>query len=183
VLANPIVITEGTGVYEGVTGYGSCRVATATEMQSPEIIRITAEGDCSVQIKFGPRPGEPLITGAAASSGTIAPVGSTSGTQREILFGVTFMNDTDETLTGLRLRLTHPAGASVAVALGDHPFEPADDVSWPLPDLQPGEVSDIEFPLQLVSSSRPEIALVAEIDGEGFDSPTLTEPVRVQVVE
>jgi hypothetical protein len=181
--ANPVLVTAGAGLHEGATGIGYCQVATSTEMQSPTLFSATAGGDCAMDIKYGSRPGEPLLAGAVASSPAIAPVASTSGAQREILLGVTFMNDTAGPLRGLRLRLPEPAGAVVEVAFGDRPFEHANEAVLSLPDLEPGEAGDAYFAVQLLSSSRPEIAFVVEIDGEGFDTPTLTQPVRVQVVE
>jgi hypothetical protein len=181
--ANPVLVTAGGGLHEGATGIGYCQVATSTEMQSPSLFSATAGGDCTMNIKYGHRPGEPLLAGAVASAPTIAPLDSTSGAQREILLGVTFMNDTAEPLRGLRLRLPQPAGAVVEVAFGDRPFEHANEAVLALPDLEPGEVGDAYFAVQLLSSSRPEIAFVVEIDGEDFDTPTLTQPVRVQVVE
>jgi hypothetical protein len=93
------------------------------------------------------------------------------------------MNDTDEPLNGLRLRIPQPAGASLAVAHEDEEFVAAHDRDWALPEIGPGETAQFLVNVQLIASSRDEIVVIPEIYGEGLDDPARSSPLRLRVVQ
>lgn len=179
---NPFIVVGGTGSHEGLVGRGLCLFANASEAISPDVVAVSGQGDCSVELRRASSPAEPVIAEAGASSLKLATMSSNSDAPKRILLIVMYLNDSDKTRTGLTLGLPEPFGARVAVASGDEELVPADERVWSLPDLPPGEVGRFYFSIQLLSASSPTIALQPEVRGASFDRPARTTPVTVEVV-
>jgi hypothetical protein len=177
-----VLMVTGLGDHEGLSGPGRCNIPQTSIPTSPTELRLTGEGDCFVRL------GETGDQQAVFLEGTtnwlsMSPVDGQPLAPSSIILAAFYMNDSDEPLDGLRLRIPQPAGASLAVAYEDEEFVAAHDRSWSLPEIGPGEVARFFVNVQLVASSRDEIVVIPEIYGEGLDEPVRSSPLRLRVVQ
>jgi DNA-binding SARP family transcriptional activator len=176
------LLVTGQGQYAGLSGTGRCNVPQTGEPISPTETRWTGEGDCFITLAPSGEQ-QPVLVEALTSWLQLAPAGSDGEVPDTVILSAFYMNDSDEPLDGLRLRIPQPAGASLAVAREGEEFVAAHDRSWSLPEIGPRETAQFLVNVQLIASSRDEIVVIPEIYGEGLDEPARSSPLRLRVVQ
>lgn len=182
-----IIITGGTGIYEGATGRGTCTTLSAHDIEPDGTVIYQAESDCEYELATAGAAGdalEPVIVQLGASSTEVTVFGGSGDLPSALAIVVLYRNTRDHTLNGLSLKLPVPQGAQIlAAARGEKQPVDAGERIWRLPDLPSGPLQRFEFTLQLLAAEEPAIPLVVEVTGEGFERPVSSDPITIKVVQ
>jgi DNA-binding SARP family transcriptional activator len=179
----PMLITGGSGKYEGLIGRGLCQVPNQAEAISPTEVRVTAVGDCTLEFeRVAANRSELLIVEGGSSSLRLPVYDPNAPPALDLSIVVSYFNAGDETLQDLELRLPDPFGGAVSVSAGGEPFAPSSQRAWALPDLPAGEVAQFYIDVRLLSANGGTIDLEPEIRGTGLKKPARTSPVRLDVL-
>lgn len=179
------IITGGTGIYDGASGYGTCRALSANQYNADGSVTAHTDADCEFNVRPGAAgaPGPVTLQGIGSST-EMTVFDSARDLPKALQVIVLYRNNSDEAQSGLFLRLPAPAGASIrAVTSEESQGVPAGERTWQLPDLEPGEVGRFQFNLTVLSAAASPISLALEIRGAGLERPTLGEPVTVEIVQ
>ena len=182
-----VTIFGGTGVYEGITGTGTCSGIVGGTINPDGSAEGSLEGLCTVELVTAQASLAglaPLIVQLAASPlrvalspGSFNPVGA-------VAVAVLYGNTQEETLTGLKVRLPVPQGAEIlGVTLAEAQPVDAGERIWELPDLAPGELTRFEFLVQIQAAETPTVVLLVTVDGEGFGVPIASNKVTIEIVQ
>lgn len=184
--ALPLTITGGTGIYEGITGTGTCSGVIGGTIEPDGSAVGVLQGECTIEVvPAGTLAGlEPLIVQLAANPLRVAVSGGPFDIGSTVALAVLYGNTQEEELTGLSVRLPALEGAEVlAATLEEAQTASAGERTWTLPDLAPGELARFEFRIQILAAETPTISLVVEVDGEGFDVPIPSDKVTIEIVQ
>lgn len=151
-------IAGGSGIYDGATGTGTCDFLGATELNPDGSISTRVQGDCTYTLATGGAvlASESVIVQMVGSPAEVAVFGSSTELPGTVALAVIYRNTREEAQRGLSLRL---------------------------PDLPPGEIARFEFTLQFLAAEGPNVQLVVEIEGEGFERPVQSSPITIEVVQ
>jgi hypothetical protein len=178
------IVTGGSGIYEGATGYGECRSITANKYNEDGSVDARADSDCDMRIRSGTAgPAEPLTLRGIGSWREVTVFASPLDLLKTLYVVVLYRNNTGEPQAGLRLRVAAPAGAQVNMSAPGESQVPGGERNWELPDLAPGEVGRFQVNVQVLSASAPTLSLVPEIVGEALGQPFQSEPVTATIVQ
>ena len=188
------IITGGTGVYEGATGHGGCRVKGTTEPPTENPTGrpgaagafAVAELDCTYNVTPGgvaSADAEPVILELGPGAKRMTVFASPVDLPTKVYFNVQYFNPRDQMQTGLSLKLRAPEGAEMRAAERGEEEPVAGERVWTLPDLAPGALGRLEFSVTFLSVETETVDLVAEIDGDGFERPVRSDPVEIEVVQ
>lgn len=179
----PAVITEGSGLFAGVTGSGTCAAAVVTQGAAGD--ELFFQLDCSFDV-IARETGEDsrrLVVATGTSSSSLTPVSSTAGQTRRLYLDILYANTGSEPLSDLSLRIPPPEGAEVIVNSPEgRPLAEAGQTAWSLPVLAPGEIARFQVSLALVSAAVPEFLVEPSIELSP-DSRTASSPVVIGVVQ
>jgi len=182
-----VIITSGTGIYEGATGQGTCTSLGANTVNPDGSVISHAQSDCEYEIATAGAAGatpEPVIVQVGTSATDVTIFASSVDLPNTVAIVVLYRNTRDHTLKGLSLKLPVPQGAQIlAAARGEKQPVDAGERIWRLPDLPSGALQRFEFTLQLLAAETPAISLVVEVTGEGFERPVSSHPVTIKVVQ
>ena len=181
-----LIVTGGTGIYEGATGRGSCSFLGVVRTGEGGASFWEGVNDCEIELLTGgaATAAEPVTLQLGASSVEVALFGGFSDSPTTIVMSVLYKNTGEEPLGDLSLRLLKPAGAQIlAAAKGEEQPVSAGERIWELPDLPPGDFQRFEFTLQFLASENPTVPVVVEIDGAGFESPLRSDPITIEIVQ
>ena len=182
-----IIITGGTGIYEGATGRGTCTTLSAHDIEPDGTVIYQAESDCEYELATAGAAGgalEPVIVQLGASSTEVTVFGGSVDLPSTLAIVVLYRNTRDHTLNGLSLKLPVPQGVQIlAAARGEKQPVDVGERIWRLPDLPSGALQRFEFTLQLLAAEMPAISLVVEVTSEGFERPMSSHPVTIKVVQ
>jgi class 3 adenylate cyclase len=170
-----MVITGGTGAYDGATGSGLCTVLTLAD---PGLVASgTWQGDCT--FSFDERP-EALSISASSPDAEIAERFGSSSAPSTAHMIVIYRNNTDAAISGVTLRLPAPEGAEIS-ATADDGTPASSEHTWNLGDLAPGAVSRVRVTVRLLSARDDTLDLAPEISAEDADS-VRSEPLSLVVI-
>ena len=179
------IITGGSGIYEGVTGKGSCTTLSVHEVEPDGTVTSQAEADCAFQLAAAGAAGtgsEPVIVQMGASSEEMTVFGSPADIPNTVSIVVLYRNNRDQPQKGLSLRVPVPEGTQIlAAARGEKQPISTGERAWNLPDLPPGAIQRLEFTLQLLAAETSTVPLVVQVSGEGFEQPVTSDPVMIRV--
>jgi len=184
-----VMYTGGTGIYEGATGHGRCvstQAINAIDVDPiPERVDVRSETDCTAQVALGAEAAdiEPVILELGAGLIRMTVFSSAVDLPKKAYFNVLYMNTRDQIQTGLSLKLRSPDGAQTRAAARDEEEPAAGERVWALPDLAPREVGHFQFSVTFLSANNDTVDLVAEIAGDGFDHPSRSDPLEIEVVQ
>ncbi len=179
-----VIITGGTGIYQGATGKGTCASLGVTDIEPGGFITSQAESDCEYELATaGAGAGlEPLVVQLGAGSTEVMVFGGSAELPSTVGVLVLYRNTIEDTQEGLSLRLPVPQGAEIlAAARGEEQPVSAGERIWRLPDLPPGALQRFEFTLQFLAAETPAVPLVVEMEGEGFEAPVSSDAVIFKV--
>ena len=182
-----ITIFGGSGIYEGITGTGTCSGIVGGTINPDGSAEGSLEGLCTIELVTAQASLAglaPLIVQLAASPlrvplspGSFNPVGA-------VALAVLYGNTQEETLTGLKVRLPVPQGAEIlGTTLAEAQPVDAGERIWELPDLAPGELTRFEFLVQIQAAETPTVVLLVTVDGEGFGVPLASNKVTIEIVQ
>jgi hypothetical protein len=182
------IITGGTGAYEGARGHGRCSLLITSEpvTDSPGALRSLFEYDCTEQVTPGgvaSADAEPVILELGAGATRMTVFASPVDLPKKAYFNVLYFNPRDQMQTGLALKLRAPEGAEIIAAERGEKEPAAGEHVWALPDLAPGALGRLEFSVTFLSAKNKTVDLVAEIAGDGFDHPSRSDPLAIEVVQ
>lgn len=179
-----VTVVDGTGIYDGAVGQGSCTTLAVTDLDS-YVSQI--ESDCRYEfttagaLELFP---EPVIVQMGASPTEATVFGGPADLPNTLAVVVLYRNTRDQPQRSLSLKLPVPAGAQIkATASGEKQPVADGERVWTLRDLEPGQLQSFEFSLLLLSADTPSIPLTVEVDGEGFMQPVRSDPVTIKVVQ
>jgi class 3 adenylate cyclase len=182
-----VIITGGTGIYEGAAGHGTCTSLGANTVKPDGSVTSHAESDCEFDLATAGAAAatpEPVIVQVATGATEVTVFGGSVDLPNTVDIVVLYRNARDQTQKGLSLKLPVPQGAQIlAAARGEQQPVSAGERIWRLPDLQPGALERFEFTLQLLAAETPAISLVVEVEGEGFERPVSSDPVAIKVTQ
>ncbi len=184
--ALPLTITGGTGIYEGITGTGTCSGVIGGTIEPDGSARGVLQGECTIEaVPAGTPAGlEPLIVQLAANPLKVAVSGGSFDIGSTVALAVLYGNTQEEAQTGLSVRLPAPEGAEVlAATLEEAQTASAGERIWTLPDLAPGELARFEFRVKILAAESPTVSLVVEVDGDGFQGPISSDLVTIEIVQ
>ncbi len=178
-----LIVTGGSGIYEGATGQSTCTVLATSEFGEDGSQTVQGVTDCQVELSTAGAvtAAQPVILQLGASSTAVELFAVDLPSTVAIV--VLYRNTRDDAQRGLILSLPVPEGAQILAAARGEEEPVAGERVWPLPDLPPGEIARFEFTLQFLSAAEPAIPLVVEIDGDGFDGPVQSSPITIEVVQ
>jgi hypothetical protein len=182
-----VIITDGTGIYEGASGQGTCTSLGVNTFNPDGSVTSHAESDCAYELATAGAAGatpEPVIVQVGTSATEVTVFASSVDLPNTMAMVVLYRNTREDTQKGLSLRLPVPQGAQIlAAARGEEQPVAAGERIWRLPDLLPGALERFEFTLQLLAAETPDVSLVVELEGEGFEQPVSSHPVAIKVTQ
>lgn len=182
-----VIITDGSGIYDGATGKGTCTTLSVHDIEPDGTVIYQAESDCEYELATAGAAGaaaEPVIVQVGISATEVTVFGGSVDLPNTVAIVVLYRNTRDLTQKGLSLKLPVPQGTQLlAAARGEEQPVPAGERTWRLPDLPPGALERFQFTLQLLAAETPSVSLVVEVEGEGFERPVSSDPVTIKVVQ
>lgn len=182
-----VIITGGSGIYEGATGKGTCTTLSVHDVEPDGTVVSQAESDCEYELATAGAAGaalEPVIVQVGTSATEVTVFAGSADLPSTVAIVVLYRNTREHTQEGLSLMLPVPPGAQIlAAARGEEQPVATGERIWRLPDLPPGALERFEFTLQLLAAETPAISLVVEIEGEGFERPVSSDPVTIKVTQ
>ncbi|MFQ5879237.1 MAG: adenylate/guanylate cyclase domain-containing protein [Dehalococcoidia bacterium] len=183
-----VIITGGTGIYEGATGSGTCTSLAVNNVGPDGSLAYQVNSDCRYELAptgAAAAAAEPVFVQVGASPTAVTTVlGGSVDLPNTVAFVVLYSNNLNHTQKGLSLRLLEPQGAQIFAEARDEDQPPsAGERTWRLPDLPPGKTKRFQFDMQLLSAETSTIPLVVEVEGEGFDQPVTSTPITIRVVQ
>jgi DNA-binding SARP family transcriptional activator len=187
--SSAMVITEGTGIYEGIGGRGRCDDQAYSERHPNGSVTATSESECEfnlVRIHDLAEASSPLLISLGASGTDISAADSGSSTPDTIGLVVLYRNAADSPLEGMTMTLLSPEGAHLAaVPAGDSAGAATveNDLTWRVPDAPSDTIERFDLDVELLEASGDALEVVVEIDCETCGDPVRTRPLQLEITQ
>jgi class 3 adenylate cyclase len=179
-----LIVVGGRGRWANAQGTGTCRILAQTTEEAPGSAESLdrSEAECTLALT-NRLEASPVLLQAVSGEDQLTTLGGPADLPKSARIAVAYANNGDTAVRDAVLVLPEPQGARLAVFGAEGAYDDTAGVlAWRLPDIEPGEVGQFFFQVQLLAADGAAITLEPELRADGLDEPAKSDPITLAVV-